>query len=117
MSQRVKWIEYKGKKILTGIFSGLSGELYMKAIEELLDIGLTANEEKYYVYVDMSDTHSTSFITTNTEKILAKIKDKKFIAAVTGYTGIQKIVANALMGKLLYFAKSREEALEWLIKQ
>ncbi|MBN1411427.1 MAG: hypothetical protein JW969_11335 [Spirochaetales bacterium] len=119
MANRIEWIEYKGQKILFCDFSNYDENQYLEGVDlmekELLKQG---EGSKLKLLIDVLNSHMTQK-TSDRGKKTVEILTKADIVAVTamvGITGVKRIIASAI-SKDVFFAKDKESAKEWLIKQ
>ena len=117
ISDRVKWIEHKGHKIFFNDYSGLDEASYLAAIDESLRKISEIDPGTVILFLDdVTGTFTTSKIKAKFREIEHEMAKYKYVIAVVGVSGMMKIIARAFMWDM-YFAKDREDAKEWLIKQ
>ena len=122
MNARLKYISYKGKRILYVDYSNLSGELAKEAMGLLDD---EANEMRTWtqrglVLSDFRNSKANSEFIAYGKKLGKEVfADKVLKSACIGITGVQSILLQAYNAfskdKIVPFA-TEEEAKEWLIK-
>ena len=116
MSDRIKWIEYKGAKILYADYSNLEEDEYVTEIDNFEKELIKNKPNSVLVITNTNNTYITSKINKRFKEMREKTKGISKASAVVGVTGVKKIIANAIR-KDLYLARSIEDAKEWLIKQ
>ncbi len=113
----VKWIEYKGKKILYADFRGLRNEELIETIE--LEAKMVAAYPTKVLILDNFEGIRTNPAFVERTKQLGKevIESKTIKNAVLGITGLKEILLRAYNtftgGKSRPFG-TEAEALEWL---
>lgn len=115
MSERVKWIEHKGKKILFSNYQGLKGDEYTQTIKESEKETLNSGMKTIYVLNDVTDSYMNDDSTAAAKHWIDTCKDQGITLIITlvGITGIKRIVAQAVK-RDMHFAKSLEDAKDWL---
>lgn len=113
-SERVKWIDHKGKRILFIDCAGLSGEAYLKTLDEVEVEYKKLGQNSSLVLIDVTGSSSNNQ-TTERQKKLAGMKVAKH-AAVVGVTGVKKVIASAV-NRSFYYAGSVNAAKDWLASQ
>ena len=121
MEQRIRFTDYKGKKILLEDFSNVKDEdELIKLIDEALKVVQSQPPKSALVVVDMTNAnltpkvyqHSKAATETNTDYIKA--------TTLVGLGNVLNILAKAVSSfarrDLVSFG-TREEAMEWLIQQ
>lgn len=111
-----KWITHRGKRIFCTNYSGLNEEEYFRTADEARHV-LEQEPEKSVLCMAIIDSGKI------TEGIREKAREQraatsryvKALAAV-GMKGPAKILAQ-LIYREVYFAKSTEEAMDWLVEQ
>lgn len=119
MSKSVQWIEYKGKRILFNNFAGLAGAEYMAAVEaSQQELQKLPDGTHYLSLTDTTHVTLTAEMSAKGREVMAMVKKKKLVpvAAIVGISGIAATVAK-LVQPTMYFAKTLEEAKEWLVAQ
>jgi len=115
----ITWIEYKGKKILQMTYKGETKEGMLKILDDATEI-FKNSTEKLLTLDDFQDAFgSDEFIKRAKElgKKLYSVKRKKGV--ILGVTGVKKILFKAFIlfsADKLYPFDTREEALEFLVK-
>lgn len=117
MSDRIRWIEHKGKKILFCDYSGLPGVEQLKVIEEAKNEMLKQPlDSVLLVLADITDTYTIQVVKEKFTELTEVRNRFKGSDATVGITGVKKIMANAIK-RGIYFADTIEDAKEWLVKQ
>jgi hypothetical protein len=117
MGKHVKWIEYRGQRILFSDYSGLTGAEYEAAVdetvEELLKLpdGATAPSITNIKGTAMSPTTAAKG-----RKVAALVK-KKILKGPTVVVGVSGLVGSVigLLQMDVHMAKTLEEAREWIV--
>ncbi|MCP4679074.1 MAG: hypothetical protein GY854_27005 [Deltaproteobacteria bacterium] len=120
-AERVKWIKHQGKKILYCDYSKLRGPAYIEHVEYQLSLvreDLKTKPPKMLVVIDASNAVTDKTIKKMAQSTfdLAKEAGAEYLVAVLGVTRVIRILAQAI-NKDMYFAKDKEDALDWLAKQ
>ena len=124
MSNRIQWIQHKGKRILFGNWSGIREEAeYLRAIEELeAEILKQPKGHRVLTLLDQSGSIATPAITERSKRMIATAKEKGIPdspTALVGNTGFQKAIIQAMQffRRDIYIADSIEAGKDWLIEQ
>ena len=116
---RIKWIEHKGKRILSLDYSGLPIEELTPFQDELYKV-IIKEELNSIIYLTNVSTFKFSMKTLNQFNQLANVTKKyEKGVAIYGATGLIKVMYDGfakLYGKPIKACNSREEALEWIEK-
>ena len=118
MSERMKWIDYKGQKILIEDYSNMAGEEFVAEIGEAEKELLGCGQKLILTITNFSNATMSNDTKERANVMIQNAKAKGitlFVAAV-GVTGIQRIIANAVV-KDMHFAKSYDDAKDWLVQQ
>lgn len=117
MSDRIQVIQYKGQKILFNNSSNLKGPEAAALVPEITGIMIAQRINLIFHDVTGSTTDETvkKASVESVEQVTAAL-GKSIHSAFIGIRGIQKIIANAAC-RGQYFASTKEEALDWLVKQ
>lgn len=123
MKNRIKIIEHKGKKIHYIDYSGLRDEKSLIAIIELVDeFNKKQIEKKETDFLILSDL-SNSYVYGDALQVMKesgkKIKPYTKKTALLGITGAKKVLlrtANAVLNLNMKPFNTKEEALDWLVK-
>jgi hypothetical protein len=113
MSERLSTIEHKGKTIYAADFSGLKGEEYLQVLQRALDRDAEIPDESL-ILQDITDSVVDVEVKNLLRQSMDMIKRKQFEVALVGVTGFKRTIAQ-LLNPSSYFAKSTEDALEWLV--
>lgn len=118
MSERIKWIEYNGKKILHTDFSGLSGEDYLKLLDEHEKEIMKSKMSRVLVLNDITNCVMDASATGRVKQLMKDTGEKniKLVIALVGVSGMKRTIAN-LIERGMHFASSVDDAKEWLSKQ
>jgi len=124
MSERLQWIEHKGKRILVVKFAGIKEEKeYLEAIVELeRDILRQPKGQFVPLVMDVSDTNMTRAVADRAKQMMEKAKAKGIPdspVALVGLAGAQKAIVSAmqLLRPDIHVASNLGEASEWIAKQ
>ena len=116
MSDRVRWIEYKGARILFADYSGLSGPQYISVIDEFRSQLLQQRPGSVVSLTDVTGSVVTDEVKDKLKELADQTQGISKAAAAVGITGFKKAIA-VLIRRDLYWANSIEEAKEWLAEQ
>jgi hypothetical protein len=118
MSGRIEWIKYKEADILFCDYRGLTGEAYITGITEQEKEVLNCGKERVLVLLDTTDSHMSKDSTQRAKVLEGKIKKEGITQtmAIVGFSGLHRIIGKAIK-RDIHFAKSLEEAKEWLVSQ
>ena len=118
MSDRVRWIEHQGLKILLEDFTALPEAEFVKAIQEAEKVMLESGDKVIYVLSKMIDVRMTDVTKQTGQALVDNTKAKGITLHTTmlGLSKLQRIIANAVV-RDVYFGKTEEDAKEWLLKQ
>ena len=118
MSDRIKWIEHKGMKILHVDFSNLSGDDFLNAIIEVEKVMLESNVKTIYYASNFTNVTQNNEIKKRADKIIVNLTNngQEVVMTIFGISGLSRIIAKAVKPDI-YFARNEEEALEWLVGQ
>lgn len=121
MEDRIRFVNYKGKQILLEDFSNIAKE------DELIDwmhkaaaVVRSQPEHSVLVVVDMTHARYSPKVTQESKQVTAGNTPYIRASTLVGITGLMEIIVksiNAFTGRKLMSFGSREEAMEWLIKQ
>ena len=124
MSERLQWIEHKGKRILLVKFAGIREErVYVEAFADLEREILRQPKGQFVpLVVDVSDTRVTRAVIDRAKQMMEKAKAKGIPdspVALVGLAGAQKAIVSAmqLLRPDIHVASSSGEASEWIAKQ
>jgi hypothetical protein len=118
MAKYVQFITYKGKRMLHTNAAGLEEEELLVALEEMKE-ALLKEGAKTLALTDVTGVKMSSTFVDKAKEVNAAIEKTPGWgrpSAVVGLTGLQKAVAQ-LFGRGVFYAKTIEEAKEWLVKE
>jgi|DewCreStandDraft_4_1066084.scaffolds.fasta_scaffold14295_4 hypothetical protein len=118
--ERIRFIEYKGKKILYTDVSNAKIEEAYKIMQEQQKIIFTFPENSLLIVINFENCEVTPKATYDLKEIVLQNKPYVKAAAVIGIGGVKKIILNAVSkfaGRNFYVCDKLEDALEWLVKQ
>jgi len=119
--ERVKFIDYKGKKILLEDFSGLKpGEEFDKTLEEARKTIHSQPEHSVLALFDASDGYFDQDVMNKMKDFTKSNNPYMKAAAVVGITGLLKIAlitVTKVAGRDFKTFNTRDQALEWLVAQ
>ena len=116
MSDRVRWIEHKGTKILYADYSESSEEEYIETIEEFKNELLKQPLGSVVTLTDVANSTITEKVTEKYKELNEQTKGISKAAAAIGVTGFKRVLAG-LVKRDLHLANSMEEAIDWLVEQ
>ncbi|MBP1627940.1 MAG: hypothetical protein H6Q00_2415 [Holophagaceae bacterium] len=116
MSERVQIITHKGHKIMFADTSNLKPAEIVDLIHASTQPMLA--EKITLLCTDVTNTTTDDSIKKAAAESLAKVTaaNGKVHSCIVGIRGIQKIIASAIV-RDTYFPSSKEDALDWLVKQ
>jgi hypothetical protein len=117
MSDRIKWIDRNGKKVLYIDFSSLVGAELIKLIKEV-DVTYEGQQPKsLLIFFDYTDAYGNEEAMAELKKLSKKSDIYVKKGAASGITGIKKILANAIntfVKTPFKLFDDKEKALAWL---
>ena len=115
MSERVQWIDHKGKKILFNNYQGLKGDEYTQIIKESEKESINSGVKTVYVLNDVTDSFMNDDSTAAAKHWVEECKKQgiTLVISLVGITGLKRIVAQAVK-RDMHFAKSVEDAKDYL---
>jgi hypothetical protein len=113
MSDRVRWMEHKGTRILYVDYSGLSGEEFIQVVDEFEGELLQQTPGSVATLTDVTNTVITNELRSRLKEMAERTQGRSRKAAAVGITGFKRAIA-VLLRKDLYYAGSLEEAKDWL---
>jgi hypothetical protein len=116
MSDRVRWIEHKGAEILYVDYSGTSEEEYVETIEAFKNELLKCPPGSVVTLTNVADSTITEKVTEKFKELQEQTKGISKAGAAIGVTGFKRALAQ-LIKRDLHFARSMEEAKDWLAEQ
>ena len=117
---QVKWIEYKGKKILSVDYRGANSlEDMVNVLHQEVNIEKTL-KEKTVVLANFEGTHGSGEYMSELKKLGKEVRNEKTSkTALLGITGVKKVLLSAYIAftgdKNLRPFDNEEDALAWLI--
>ncbi|MBN1889358.1 MAG: hypothetical protein JW850_15290 [Thermoflexales bacterium] len=114
MSERLSVIEHNGKTIYAADFSELKGQEFLQTLQQALERDAKIPDESL-IFQDITDSVVDNEIKNLLRQSMDMVKRKKFKVALVGVTGFKRTIAQ-LLNPSSYFAKSTEDALEWLAR-
>ena len=119
MSERVKWIQHKGKSILFCDFAGLNEAQYLDGVAEMeAELLKQPAGTNVLMLIDVAGSRMSA-VTRDRGKETVAVVEKAGITTNTvlsGITGLQKIIAQAI-SRDVHFENDIESAKEWLVSQ
>lgn len=118
--ERIRFIEYKGRRILHLDFAGTKPEDILRLIEEAKSVIAAQPAKSVRTLTDVTDL---KFNTASAEALKAFAKHNKpyvTAAAVVGVTGLKQIIYNAVVkfsGRNLVAFDTSGQAKDWLAEQ
>ncbi len=118
MSERIKWIDHEGFRILSADYSGLPEAEYMNAMDEVKNLlESEPSDSIVLIMANVTNTKASGKIRNKGKEVSAAMDRFKGQAnAVVGVTGVMKILAKTFV-RSMYFAKSEDDAKGWLVTQ
>ncbi len=118
MSDRIKWVNHKAHKILYCDYSVMRPEAIMpeivdaekKTLENGLKVTLVLNNFTQCYMSKQTKERAVEYVRK------ANVRGIKIITACMGISGLQRLIAQAVV-RDMYFAKSEEDAKDWLVEQ
>ena len=115
----VKWIEYKGKRILYSDYRGLTEELGIENLELEAQM-IAASETKALVLNNYEGTTATPDFMKRAKELGPTVTEPNTAKnAALGITGLKELLLrayNAFTGAKVRPFKTEAEALEWLVQ-
>ncbi len=118
MSERVKWLDHKGKKTLYNDYTNLAGDEMLKPIKELGDHLDNLDEKEILPLLDFRNSYANKANVEALRKSGERNKQLFKKVAVLGITGVKKVflhMVNKLTGIGANPFDTEEEAKDWLI--
>jgi hypothetical protein len=116
MSEHVYWIEHKAAKILYADYSGLSGQEYIRTIEEFKNELAKQSPGSVVTLSNVTDSHVSAEVKDKFKEMADQTRGISKAAATVGLTGFKKAIA-VLIRNDMFWANSLEEAQDWLAEQ
>ena len=114
MGKFVEIITYQGKEIVYLNMNGLNEEEQLAAINETDQIFSTKQE--ILNVTDVGNTTTTPIVKEKANELHRKHKDRIKAEAIVGVSGLKRMLAQG-MNKDIYFAKSIDDAKNWVVQQ
>ncbi len=117
-TERIKWIDYKGKKILFSDMSNAQGDELLEATKEYRDKVLACPPGPILVLLDFTNAKMDKEAVGIAYDVEKQEKEKGIdkTAACIGMTGMKKVIVQGVK-RDLHLANSLEEAKDWLATQ
>lgn len=115
MNDRVYWLDHKGTRILYVDYSGTSDDEFIKVVDEFENELLKQAPGSVVTLTDVTNTVITNELRTRLREMAERTQGRSRKAAAVGITGFKRAIA-VLLRKDLYYAKSLEEAKDWLVE-
>lgn len=114
---RVEVIYHKGKRIVYGDFSGLSGSDFVKAIEQMEAESLKSPDKEILHLINFTDCWMNKEAKNRADKMMAKLFGSKFTvkSASFGTARVQEVIARGVKGDM-YVGATMADAKEWLTR-
>ena len=121
MEDRLQFVNYKGKRILVEDFSNIKDEnKLVDLMQKAVSLVHSQPKGSALVLVDMTNAHYGSLASQASKEASASNTPYIRASALVGIRGVMDIIVksiNRFTGRTLMTFTSREEAMEWLIKQ
>ena len=114
---RVEIIYHKGKRIIYGDFSGLSGPDFLNGIQEMEAESLKSPQKEILHLINFTDCWMNREAKERADKMMAKLVGSKFKvkSASFGTARVQEVIARGVKGDM-YVGTTKADALEWLTR-
>jgi hypothetical protein len=112
MDERISVTEYKGKTIYVSDLSGLVGQDYLETIKRVIQRDANLPDGSL-ILQDITGSVVDQEVKDVVKQSMDTFKQKKLKVALLGVSGFKRVIVQ-LLNPIAYFAKSREDALEWL---
>ena len=118
MSDRVKWIQHKGEKILFNDYSGLRGSAFTQVVEETEKAILESGMKTVLVLNDLTSSYMDTESIGRVGQLMETAGKKGItqIIALLGMTDVKQQIADSL-GPGMYRAASMDDGKDWLVSQ
>ena len=121
MEDRIRFVDYKGKKILLEDFTNILNEDELIGwIEKAGKVVQSQAKGSVLVVVDLTNSRYSPRVTQESKQVAAGNTPYIRASTLVGITGLMDIVVrgiNNFTGRKLMSFKTRDDAMEWLIKQ
>jgi hypothetical protein len=118
MNERIEILQYKGKEIVYGDFTGLRGEDFRAVAEAHEALSAQCTGKELLHLINLTNSYLDGDLRKHAAEMLERLTAKGYTVktASVGISGIQRIILNAVK-KDMHAAKTLEEAKEWLVRQ
>ena len=116
MSDRVTWLEHKGTRILYVDYSGTSDDEFIKVVDEFESELLKQTPGSVVTLTNVTNTVITNELRARLKEMAERTQGRSRKAAAVGITGFKRAIA-VLLRNDLYYAKSLEDAKDWLVEE
>jgi len=115
VKDRIKWVEFNGKKILFADYSNVNEDQFVEGIEEQEKESENAEGKMVLHLMDFTKAPMKKRAQKRADEMMANLQAKGFSvrSACFGITGLQRVIAS-MVKKDIFFAKHKLEALERL---
>jgi hypothetical protein len=121
MEERIQFIDYKGKKILLEDFTNIKDEEeFIRLIKAAGEIVQQQPPKSTLVIVDLTNSRFTDRVSRISKETASKNTPHIKASVLVGVRGLMEIMIKAVSAfthRDLISMRTREEAMEWLIKQ
>ncbi len=112
MHELLSWIRHDNKQIIYADWRKLKGDEFVAAVDGLIEVYDQHEPDSLLVLIDIRDAYANREV-KDRMKYANTVSAANKIAGV-GVEGIKRVIANYVR-KGIYFAKSTEDAKEWLV--
>lgn len=119
MMDRIKWIEYKGKKILDIDYSDLTKEQIIEVINQLEPFFISQQKNSILSVTNFSNSYVNSDIYKALKEVTKNFCEYDKKVAVFGLNKAKNVFLKLIRrfsNNKIYAFNSKEDALEWLIR-
>ncbi len=121
MEERVRFIEYKGKQILLEDFTGIHNEdEFIALLDRAAQVVQSQPPKSVLVLVDLTRARFSERISRSSKTTTANNTPYIRASVLVGVSGLMEIMMRAVSTfahRELVAMRTREEALEWLVRQ
>ena len=117
MENRVSEISHRGRKIIYGDYSGLRFNDFNDVIGQQEAASLKATDKNILHLLNFTDSKMSANSKDRANAMLKTLIDNGYTvkSACFGIGNLQRLIASAVQ-RNMYFAKSMEDAKDWLVK-
>jgi len=119
MSERVKWVEHKGKEILFTDWANLrDDDKFVAAVKETSEYVISLQRYDLLELIDVTNSHKTPNVLKVMKQMSLSTKPFNKKKAVVGIAAFQRILLDAInlfAGEKIRPFEHKEEAMEWLV--